>query len=258
MESFSLDTSSPSSAYSKLRRRCNVARNASVMTKEIANSCGKCATTIVSKTQQTPYRLAFEAKIVTSLVFFATTVSIFRTSTLLKHIEANYDWRSLQVVQSAPSKLRVRFQNIYSGSPRVVFWDENADMILPRRVSSDFKLSNRIASDHVDIENNDENDVDIRMDPTRQYDKNDSADLPTLERPQFPNHEFDPHCLPAASWQTTFHPTCNEIHSRADIKQALVDGEFSLLSRKGFWRNAWLHHVEYVSLPSKTVWKTLK
>ncbi len=256
MESFSLDTSPPSSAYSKLRRRCNVARNASVMTKEIANSCGKCATTIVTKTQQAPYRLPFEAKIVTSLVFFATTVSIFRTSTLLKDIDANYGWRSLQV--SAPSKLRVRFQNVHSGSRRVVFWDDNADMFLPQRVSSTFKLSNRIAFDNVDIEYNDDNDVGIRMDPTRQYDKNDSADLPTLERPQFPNHEFDPHCLPAASWQTTFHPTCNEVHSRADIKQVLVDGEFSLLSRKGYWRHAWLHHVEYVSLSSKTVWKTLK
>jgi hypothetical protein len=122
--------------------------------------------------------------------------------------------------------------------------------------------------DTIDDEFGDKNGFDLISDPTRLYDQYDSTDLPTLERPKWPRHEFDPHCLPAASWQTTFHPTCNEIHSGADMKQVLVDGKLSLLSQKGYWRHAWLHHDENVRLynslekepnfPNKTVWKTLK
>ena len=258
MNSFSLDDVAPSSSYSKLRRRCTVARNASTMTKQLIDSCDPCASTANTKSQQSTFRLPFEAKIVSTLVFFAATVSICRTTSLLRHFDAIYAVRSLNAVQNPQTKLRVRFQSADINNPRVVFWDENAEFIL--------QLSKFKSFDLTDEEYNDDNENDLAIDPTRQYDHNDSADLPTLERPKWPNHEFDPHCQPAASWQTTFHPTCNEIHSSADIKQVLVDGEFSLLSRKGYWRHAWLHHKEYVRndksqstmQASKTVWKTLK
>jgi hypothetical protein len=196
------------------------------------------------------------------LVFFAASLSIYRTSILLRHFDANYGVRSLQADQSPPAKLRIRVQNPDSKYARVVLWNDKADWIFPLKSASTFKLSKAKLLDAIDEEYDDKNDND----PTRLYDQSDSADLPTLERPKWPNHEFDPHCLPAASWQTSFHPTCNEIHSNADMKQVLIDGEFSLLSRKGYWRHAWLHHKEYVSKDrsqyathsSKTVWKTLK
>jgi hypothetical protein len=268
MHSFSLDVVASSSTYSKLRRRCNVARNASKMTKEISDKCSACATTIVTKSQQTPFRLPFEAKIVMSLVFLAIFISLYRTSILLRHFDANYGARSLQADQSSTTKLRVRLQYTGPTNPRVVQWDENVDWILTPQYSSTRHHSMTKVFRPVDVENKDNNDddEDLRVDPTRQYDQNDSADLPTMERTNWPDHDFDPHCLPAASWQTTFHPNCNEVHAGADFKQALVEGEFTLLSRKGYWRYAWLHHKDYfrnemshLSIASnKAVWKTLK
>ena len=236
------------------------------MTKEHTGSCDTCATSDVTKSQQTSFRLPFEAKIVSSLVLFATTVSIYRTSTLLRHFDANYGVRSLQADLNPTTKLRIRAQSIAYNTPRVVLWDEDANWIFPLKAASSFELSKTKMFDVIDDDYDNKNDDALSIDPTRLYDQNDSADLPTLERQKWPNHEFDPHCLPAASWQSTFHPTCNEIHSSADIKQVLVDGEFSLLSRKGYWRHAWLYDKENVrndnlqntSAFSQTVWKTLK
>ena len=260
MHSFSIDVIATSSTYSNVRRRCNVARNASIMTKEISGTCSTCATTIVTKSQQKPFRLPFEAKIITSLVFFVIIISIYRTSNLLQHFDANYVARSLQADQRSLTKVRVRLQHTGSTNPRVVFWEKNANWLMPPQRSSNLQRSMAKNVDSVFKEYSDDADDDLSIDPTQQYDQNDSADLPTMERANWPNHEFDPHCLPAASWQTTFHPTCNEVHSGADWKQLLVDGEFTLLSRKGYWRHAWLHHKEsLLSIPSsKSVWKTLK
>lgn len=235
-----------------------------MMTKEISDKCSSCTTTIVTKSQQTPFRLPFEAKIIASLVLFATTISVYRTSTLLRYFDAYYAGRSLQADQSSSTKLRVRLQKTWSTVPRVVFLDENADWIFHQQNSATLHRSIVKIFDPIDMEGNDDTDEDLANDPTRRYDNNDSADLPTLERPNWPNHEFDPHCRPAASWQTTFHPTCNEIHSGADLKQVLTDGDFTMLSSKGYWRHAWLHHpkkndMPYFSSPtSKAVWKMLK
>ena len=258
----------PSPTYSKLRKRYTVDRNASIMTKELAGTCDLCSTVVIAKTQQTSFRLPFVAQVVASLVFFAATVSICRASTLLRHFDSSYGARLLEADQSQSSatKLRNRLQSTEFIHPRVVLWNMNADWILPLKTASTFQLSTAKRFDLFDDEYNDDNANDLNFDPTRLYDQYDSADLPTLERPKWPTHEFDPYCIPAASWQTTFHPNCNDIHSSADMKQALVDGEFSLLSRKGYWRHAWLHHKEFVwntetqyIIPfHKTVWKTLK
>lgn len=265
MQLSSLGDIVPSPTYSKLRRRYTVARNACIMTKELTGSCDLCSTEVITKTQQTSFRLSFEAKIVASLVFFAATVSICRTSTLLRHFESSYGARLLKADQSSATKMRNRLQSTDFIHPRVVLWN-NADWILPLKTASTFQLYKAKTFNLFDDKYKDENDNDLNVDPTQQYDQHDSADLPTLERSKWPNHEFDPNCIPAASWQTTFHPTCNDIHSSADTKQTLVDGEFSLLSRKGYWRHAWLHRKEFVRndelqyrIPfSQTVWKTLK
>lgn len=153
------------------------------MTKELTGSCDTCATTVVTKSPQTPFRLPFEAKIVSSLVFFATSVSIYRTSILLRHFDANYGVRSLQADQSPPAKLRIRVQNRDSNYARVVLWNENADRIFPLKAASTFKLSKAKLFHAIDDEYDDKNDNDVGIDPTRLYDQSDSADLPTLERP---------------------------------------------------------------------------
>ncbi|KAL7544830.1 hypothetical protein ACHAWF_008194 [Thalassiosira exigua] len=48
----------------------------------------------------------------------------------------------------------------------------------------------------------------------------------------------DEECAPVSDWQTTFHPTCNSFHEM-DISPLLINEALSLVSRKGFWRNAW-------------------
>mmetsp|Transcript_18239 Transcript_18239/g.37417 ORF Transcript_18239/g.37417 Transcript_18239/m.37417 type:complete len:635 (+) Transcript_18239:304-2208(+) len=49
-------------------------------------------------------------------------------------------------------------------------------------------------------------------------------------------------CVPMADWQDTFHPTCNSIHEM-DVSLMLSERSFSLVSSKGFWRNAWKVNV---------------
>lgn len=45
-------------------------------------------------------------------------------------------------------------------------------------------------------------------------------------------------CIPMADWQTTFHPSCNSIHEM-DMPHLLNQEAYSLVSNKGYWRNAW-------------------
>ena len=45
-------------------------------------------------------------------------------------------------------------------------------------------------------------------------------------------------CVPMADWQTTFHPSCNSIHEM-DMPHLLNEEAYSLVSNKGYWRNAW-------------------
>lgn len=42
-------------------------------------------------------------------------------------------------------------------------------------------------------------------------------------------------CAPRHDWQTTFHPTCNEVHALADLAR----GD-AVLADHGYWRDVWL------------------
>ena len=50
--------------------------------------------------------------------------------------------------------------------------------------------------------------------------------------------EPDQECVPMEEWQTTFKPTCNSLHEM-DMPFLLNKEAYSLVSNKGFWRNAW-------------------
>jgi hypothetical protein len=69
------------------------------------------------------------------------------------------------------------------------------------------------------------------MDETRYYDRVDSMDTPGMEHRRWPLHDFDPHCVPSAQWQSMFYPVCNEIHAGLDFRQAIIDDHFALLRR---------------------------
>jgi len=48
-------------------------------------------------------------------------------------------------------------------------------------------------------------------------------------------------CVPMKEWQTTFHPTCNQIHEvgMERVGDDTEDSDFLLFGTKGYWRNAW-------------------
>lgn len=81
-------------------------------------------------------------------------------------------------------------------------------------------------------------------DMTQLYPVIDSSDEALLydgyemEFRTFPHHESDPDCVPMSEWQTTFHPTCNEFHEHG-MRELMTGGVASLLSEKGYWRDAW-------------------
>ncbi|KAL7547737.1 hypothetical protein ACHAWF_011025, partial [Thalassiosira exigua] len=52
---------------------------------------------------------------------------------------------------------------------------------------------------------------------------------------------YDDGCVPASDWQTSFHPTCNDIRA-LDLTQQMQtqwSGNAELLGTNGYWRNAW-------------------
>lgn len=65
-------------------------------------------------------------------------------------------------------------------------------------------------------------------------------------------------CVPMQEWQTTFHPSCNEMHELplSDLGVDDDDTDFLLFGTKGFWRNAW--RVDFLQEPNPIVLKTLK
>ena len=48
-------------------------------------------------------------------------------------------------------------------------------------------------------------------------------------------------CIPMKEWQTSFHPTCNQIHEvgMERVGDDTEDSDFLLFGTKGYWRNAW-------------------
>ena len=73
--------------------------------------------------------------------------------------------------------------------------------------------------------------------------------------------EPDQECVPMSDWQTTFKPTCNSLHEM-DMPFLLNKEAYSLVSNKGFWRNAWKVDMSVVengmSPVSNIVIKSLK
>ena len=59
-------------------------------------------------------------------------------------------------------------------------------------------------------------------------------------------------CVHMKEWQTTFHPSCNEIHSMGleQLGDATSSAYFHLFGTHGFWRNAW--RVDILSSLSNT------
>jgi hypothetical protein len=98
------------------------------------------------------------------------------------------------------------------------------------------------------------------VDLTRFYPQIDSADERFhMERNIWPVHEVDPvHCRPMQAWQSTSFPVCNTIHE-ADLRSSLP--RWPLISRKGFWRQAWRsedRNGEEDNTTRPVVWKTFK
>lgn len=61
----------------------------------------------------------------------------------------------------------------------------------------------------------------------------------------------DNECVPMSQWQTASQPTCNSLHE-VDMNALLREKAFSLVSSKGFWRNAWKIDVASGSSNSPT------
>jgi hypothetical protein len=80
-------------------------------------------------------------------------------------------------------------------------------------------------------------------DPTQLYGILDSGDerVKMMERrPPLVQGE----CVPMQEWQTTFHPSCNQLHESIDLAQVGAKpqqsgSELDLFGTKGYWRNAW-------------------
>jgi hypothetical protein len=80
-------------------------------------------------------------------------------------------------------------------------------------------------------------------DPTQLYGILDSGDerVKMMERrPPLVQGE----CVPMQEWQTTFHPSCNQLHESIDLarvgaKPQQSGSELDLFGTKGYWRNAW-------------------
>ena len=102
--------------------------------------------------------------------------------------------------------------------------------------------------------------IDSEPDRTRFYpDPNiSSRDLPFMEPRIYPKHEYDPHCEPIdPSWQSSFYPVCNEMHSQG-MADALREDSLSILSIKGSWRLAWRKKDMFGAGDAIAVWKTFK
>lgn len=223
-----------------------------------------------------PFHLPLLAKALVSLALFAAAVSIRRMNPMVQYYystqQANVDdlTRALRsrVFHWRPSLEAV--EQSYSFRPRVVFLDDGTQISMPadrdvlefleRKINTSgsnrfqptvYPIKLRPSPDSSTASGEEEGE----MDATRYYHiVADSRELPGMERRQWPRHEFDPNCEPSAKWQSSFYPVCNEIHAGADLRQVLIDGDFSLLSNKGFWRHAW----RYDAGGATTVWKTFK
>ncbi|KAL7428129.1 hypothetical protein ACHAXH_003607, partial [Discostella pseudostelligera] len=65
-----------------------------------------------------------------------------------------------------------------------------------------------------------------------------SEDGNAAQRSQTVVWDDDEQCVPMSEWQTTIHPSCNSLHE-LDLASLINDDALSLVSSKGYWRNAW-------------------
>ena len=250
-----------SSSVSVLRSRLGTNRHITITSSD--NERCSIAVKMVSEEKHSYFHLPFEATTVMLFALLAAIITILKSNVIVLDYE-----HGLRALRSESKIFRSRKDRSRNMFPYVVQWnisidiDYNTTKGFPSLRSRYVHYPTKNVKFTVSI---DDDDDDAFHDPTMIYDQSDSSDLPTMERKKWPDHDFDPNCKPSASWQSTFYPTCNEIHSNADMRQVMIDEEFTLLSSKGYWRHAWLHDVkgrsdQYMSnIPFKnTVWKTLK
>jgi len=91
-------------------------------------------------------------------------------------------------------------------------------------------------------------------DNTQFYGELDSAD-PKLSFMELREPQVQGECVPVAEWQTTFHPSCNNLHEY-DLRD--VNEKATLFGKKGYWRHAWHLEQHHEQLDEHFVLKTLK
>jgi len=229
----------------------HLSRRVSPQRAPVSTNAGVRESPGAEKAKSTRFQMPLDVKAVLIFVGFVAIASIGRIDEAIS-LHAGLQtggYQSLRSLASIDSKRYTRKPH----QPRLVFldgspWTSKAENRSgsPRQVPS---MQLRYRSSKID-------DEDENIDNTRFYDQLDSADVPGMERRQWPQHDFDPDCEPMAKWQSEFHPVCNEIHTVADVQQSLVDDDLSLLGN-GFWRHAWRHEDGGKSATT-TVWKTFK
>mmetsp|Transcript_33388 Transcript_33388/g.38688 ORF Transcript_33388/g.38688 Transcript_33388/m.38688 type:complete len:732 (+) Transcript_33388:413-2608(+) len=216
--------------------------------KENPSRCNKNnqARTLVSSTPRIIqlFFIALVAVSVSITTFYVTKVS--REGNSLNNIDNN-------VVPSAP--VRIHAQRVVY-TPKIYFVDGHAQRpIFP----ADQKRKISLLS---------QPETPVEYDPTRYYDKLSSSDPRIVDTIEFKQPYEEGDCVPHHNWQTTFHPTCNDIHSAGFGITAPpvedgheVEESAYLFGVKGWWRHAWKHEKKSILIPGSsevTVLKTLR
>ena len=178
------------------------------------------------------------------------------------------------VPSSADSTLWHRV--VYLGQDNRESWEQRGSFTDPYsittypRVLPLTKISTKEGSNKDDDDDEFNNmESGLMQDYTRWYPQIDSSDEAFhMELKQWPIHEMEDssqqstnYCHPMHAWQSTSFPVCNTIHEN-NIRLSFVEEDLFVISKKGFWRNAW-GSVESISASNfssarKTVWKTFK
>jgi hypothetical protein len=191
------------------------------------------------------------SKFVFGVILIAACVSIGRLQPIFDGLGGSKnDFTTIRTLRESSSSVQKENHR------RVVFLDCTAERAAtaavqvrprpPRSIAIDYPLPVRLVPNATMDHTTSRAAMD---DWTRFYPEGDSNDFPTMERRLWPKHEFDPHCIPMAKWQSEFYPVCNDIHANANLREAILSGQLSLLSNKGFWRHAW----RFTSQPTKTL-----
>ena len=78
-------------------------------------------------------------------------------------------------------------------------------------------------------------------DPTQLYGVLDSSDARIRNHMEPRAPLKDDECIPMKKWQTTFYPSCNDVHALGleRLGDPTTPAHFFLFGTKGYWRNAW-------------------